>query len=53
MKEYKTDSKNEMESLQNDLAELIREFMKKSPEHGNAAMDLLGNDTYIKVMEKH
>ena len=34
-----------------EVAKAIWDICKKSPEHGNAVMDVIGDEAYQKVME--
>lgn len=34
-----------------DVAKKIWQICKESPEHGNAVMDLLGEETYNEIMQ--
>ena len=36
-------------SIEHDVAKRIWDIAKISPEHGNALMDLLGNELYTKI----
>lgn len=38
-------------SIKVEVAKLIWEIAGKSAEHGNAVMDILGEDAYLNVME--
>lgn len=40
-----------MEKIDIEVAKAIWEICKKSPEHGNAVMDIIGEEAYQKVME--
>lgn len=40
----------EYQAALTDTAQKIWDIAKISPEHGNAVMDLLGDETYEKVM---
>lgn len=40
-----------MEKIEIEVAKDIWEICKKSPEHGNTVMDVIGEEAYQKVME--
>jgi len=40
-----------MEKIEIEVAKDIWEICKKSPEHGNAVMDVIGEEAYQRVME--
>lgn len=46
-----TCDRRDVDAILIDVAKKIWQICKESPEHGNAVMDLLGEETYNKIMK--